>query len=225
VRSGEWRALCAQGKADHVVELLRALPESPGSVLEVGCGDGALLTALAARGVGSRRDGADISERAVALAATRPEIERVWRFDGASLPAADATYDLGVLSHVLEHVPEPLALLEEVARACRAVVVEVPLEDNRSASRRSAERTRRELGHLHRFSRADVRALARRADLRPASELADPLPAAIHTFWADGYAGRVPGLAKAAVRRGLFTLAPRFAERAFTVHYACLLVR
>jgi SAM-dependent methyltransferase len=224
-RSGEWRALCAEGKADHVVGLLRALPDRPGSVLEVGCGDGALLSALASRGIGSSWEGVDISQRAVEIAATRPEIDRVWHFDGESLPVANATYDLGVLSHVLEHVPEPVALLEEVARACRSVVVEVPLEDNWSASRPSAEDTRQELGHLHRFSRADVRALARRAGLELVGELADPLPAASQTFWADSPAGRVLALAKAALRRTLFVVAPHFAERAFTVHYACLLAR
>ena len=42
-RYGEWRALCANGKADHVAQLARALPRPPATVLEVGCGDGGLL--------------------------------------------------------------------------------------------------------------------------------------------------------------------------------------
>ena len=223
-RFGEWRALCAQGKADHVAELVRALPEPPSVVLEVGCGDGGLLSALAARGVGERREGVDISARAVELAAQRPEIAAVRRFDGTTLPYADRACHLGVLSHVLEHVPDPVPLLSETARVCEAVIVEVPLEDNRSASRPAAERGREELGHLHRFSRHDVRELAARAGLGVARELADPLPAAIHTFWAAGPPARARALAKAALRRSVFTVAPAAAERAFTVHYACLLV-
>jgi len=223
-RFGRWRALCAEGKADHVAELVRGLPEPPALLLEVGCGDGGLLSALAARGVGERREGVDISARAVELAAQRPEIDSVQRFDGTTLPFGDEAFQLGVLSHVLEHVPDPAPLLAEAARVCRAVVVEVPLEDNRSASRGSAARGRVELGHLHRFSRGDVRELATRAGLRVTREVADPLPAAIHTFWADGLAARTTTLAKAAVRRGLFTVAPAAAERSFTVHYACLLV-
>jgi SAM-dependent methyltransferase len=205
-----------------VAELVRRLPGSPRTVAEVGCGDGVLLTLLARRGVGERLHGFEISERAVAIAAGRPEIERVERFDGAALPAPDGAYDLGVLSHVLEHVPEPAPLLAEVARACRAVVIEVPLEANRSASRPAAQVARRELGHLHRFSRSAVRRLVGEAGLRIEANLTDPLPRAVHLYFARTRAERARALAKAGVRRGLFTLAPRVAERAFTVHYACL---
>ena len=219
---GGWRELCGEGKADHVAALARRLPEPPRTVADVGCGDGVLLTLLARRGVGERRHGFEISERAVAIAAGRPEIERVERFDGSRLPVADAAYDLGILSHVIEHVRDPAPLLAEVARACRAVVVEVPLEANRSASRPAAERAREEIGHLHRFSREAVRELARQAGLRVEAELTDPLPRAVHLYFASGPAARARALLKAGVRRALFRLAPRSAERTFTVHYACL---
>ena len=221
---GGWRELCAEGKADHVAELVGRLPEPPETVADVGCGDGVLLTLLSRRGIGERRHGFEITERAVQIAAGRPEIERVERFDGVTLPVPDAAYDLGVLSHVLEHVPEPLPLLREVARACRAVVLEVPLEDNRSASRPAAEAGRRKIGHLHRFSRAAVHRLARDAGLRVAGELSDPLPLAVHVYFADSTRARAKGLAKAAARRALFAASARLAERAFTLHYACLCV-
>ena len=120
---GGWRELCGEGKADHVAELAGRLAEPPRTVAEVGCGDGVLLTLRARRGVGERLHGFEISQRAVAIASGRPEIERVERFDGPALPASDGAYDLGVLSHVLEHVQEPAPLLSEVARACRAVVI------------------------------------------------------------------------------------------------------
>ena len=222
-RYGQWRALCAEGKADHVAELARGLAEAPALVLEIGCGDGVLLSALAARGVGDRREGVDISARAVELAAQRPEIARVQRFDGEVLPYEDGSQDLGVLSHVLEHVPDPLPLLADAARVCSSLVVEVPLEDNRSASRPSARRGREELGHLHRLSRGDVHQLAGRAGLEVAGELTDPLPAEIHAFWAEGPVELGKARAKTAVRRALFAISPAAAERAFTVHYACLL--
>lgn len=224
MRCGEWRAVCAEGKADHVAALAAGLQDRPRSLVEVGCGDGGLLEALAARGLADSFDGFDIAERAVRIASSRPAIARVERFDGTSLPAADAAYDLGVLSHVLEHVPDPLPLLRETARACRAVVVEVPLEDNLFASRPAAENGRRALGHLHRFARVDVHRLASEAGMRVVGELADPLPLAVHLFWATGPAARSRAFGKAAARRALFTVAPKVAERAFTVHYAALLV-
>ena len=221
-RYGRWRALCAEGKADHVLALIEPLPSPPRTVVEVGCGEGVLLATLAARRVGERRHGFDISERAAAIARRRPQIERVERFDGHRLPAPDDAYDLGVLSHVLEHVPEPAPLLRETARVARAVVVEVPLEANRAASRAVAQRGRDEIGHLHRFDRGAVRAIVETAGLRVAAELADPLPRDVHTFFATGVPARAKALAKAGARRALFAASPRTAERAFTVHYACL---
>jgi SAM-dependent methyltransferase len=172
--------------------------------------------------VGEARHGFDISERAIAYAADRPEVDEAQAFDGHAPPVADATYDLGVLSHVLEHVPDPLSLLRETARACRAVIVEVPLEDNLSASRRSAQAGRDAIGHLQRFSRTDIAELAGAAGLCVAADLADPLPLAVHSFFAETPAARAKALAKATIRRPVFTIAPRQAERAFTLHYAAL---
>jgi SAM-dependent methyltransferase len=221
-RYGAWRELCAAGKADHVAELVRALPRPPRTLVEVGCGDGVLLTQLARRGVGERRDGFDISERAASFAAARPDVGAARRFDGHTLPVADASYDVGILSHVLEHVPDPLPLLCETARISRAVIVEVPLEDNLSASRAAVQAGRDAIGHLHRFSRPDISALAHDAGLTVADDLADPLPLAVHCFFAETAAARAKSALKAAARRTLFTVAPPLAERTFTLHYAAL---
>jgi hypothetical protein len=127
-----------------------------------------------------------------------------------------------VLSHVLEHVPEPVPLVREAARVARAVIVEVPLEDNRAASRAAAQEGREAIGHLHRFDRGAVHELIQAGGLHVARELADPLPRQVHTFFADRGAARAKALAKAGVRRAFFSVAPGAAERTFTVHYACL---
>src|ERR1700719_3334408 len=105
-----WRALGARGKADHVIALCARAGRTPSSTLEVGCGDGALLCELHRRGFGGRLAGVEITEAAVKIARERPEIDAVDLFDGLHLPADDTAYDLGILSHVLEHVHDPSAV-------------------------------------------------------------------------------------------------------------------
>jgi SAM-dependent methyltransferase len=225
-RHARWRELGARGKADHVEELARRAGLGSARVAEVGCGDGALLAELSRRGLGGSLAGFEISEAALELARDRhvPRVERLAAFDGARLPARDGEFDLGVLSHVLEHAPDPVALLRETARVARALVVEVPLERNLSGARPAKREGSEAIGHLEALDREAVRRLVRDAGLRVVEELLDPLPREVHTFFADSPAGRARGLAKAAVRRGLFALSAGAAERVITLHYACACV-
>jgi len=224
-RYARWRALGAVGKADHVLELCERAGVAPTSTLEVGCGDGALLSELHRRDFGGRLAGVEITQGAVEIARGRAEIDSVELYDGSRLDVPDGTYELGILSHVLEHVPDPPSLLAEVARACRAVVVEVPLEQNISAKRASKREHADEVGHLQRLSREDARMIVTRAGLRIACELEDPLPLEVHRFFATTRGARLAGTAKWAIRCGLHRTAPAGARRLFSVHYACLCLR
>lgn len=225
-RSARWRALSAVGKADHVIALCTQggvwAHGNPVSTLEIGCGDGALLCELHRRGFGGTLSGVEITQAAVDIAAQRTEIASVALYDGQHLPAENGAYELGVLSHVLEHVTDPAALLAEVGRACEAVVVEVPLEANWSARRAAKREHAAEVGHLQRLDRSAMRKIVARAGLRVAAELEDPLPAQVHRFFATSRASRAAGTTKWAVRAGAHRLAPPLARRAFTLHYACL---
>jgi SAM-dependent methyltransferase len=225
-KHAEWRELGARGKAAHVLELVAQAGLPTDRVVEIGCGDGALLAELSARGFGGELAGFDISEAAVGLARDRsiPRVRRLEVFDGERLPAADGSFDLGVLSHVLEHVPEPLRLLREAARVCAALIVEVPLERNASGARAGRRASSEAIGHVQALDRAAVASLVSDAGLRVAADLVDPLPREVHTFFASDARSRAAGLAKAAVRRGVFRASPRLAEQAFTLHYACVCV-
>jgi SAM-dependent methyltransferase len=217
-----WRALGARGKADHVVELCSRAGLRPARTLEVGCGDGALLCELRRRGFGGSLHGVEITRAAVQIARGRAEIDSVALYDGRHLDHADAAYDLGIVSHVLEHVPDPAALLAEVGRVCRAVLMEVPLEDNLS-TRRSVKRAHaEEVGHLQRLSREAARRIVSDAGLRVAGELEDPLPLSVHRFFAGTPAAHAAAVGRWTMRGGLHLLAPPLARRAFTLHYACL---
>ena len=63
---GGWRALGAANKAAHVARLTSGLPAR--RIVEIGCGDGALLKALSDRGVGETLDGFELSAEAAELA-------------------------------------------------------------------------------------------------------------------------------------------------------------
>lgn len=217
-----WRALGAVGKAEHVIALCTQARISPASTLEIGCGDGALLAQLSRMGFGGTLHGVEITDRAVEIAASRPEIASVELYDGLHLKSPDGEFGLGVLSHVLEHVPDPAPLLAEASRACGPVVVEVPLEANWSARRAGKREHAAEVGHLQRLDREAMRAMVARAGLRVAGELEDPLPLRVHLFFADTRARRAAASLKWGVRAGVHRLSPALARRLFTVHYACL---
>ena len=216
-RLGRWRALGARSKAAHARKLCAQAELRPATLVEIGCGDGALLAELT--GLAAVVDGFELSPRAAALARSRvPAARRVEAYDGEHVPAPDGAYDLAVLSHVLEHVPDPAPLLAEATRVATWVLVEVPLEANRSARRPGKRAEAARIGHLHAFDRAGVRSLIAGAGLAVRGELADPLPYEHHAFF--GRRGRAR--AKWALRGAVWRLAPRAAERVFTVHYAAL---
>jgi SAM-dependent methyltransferase len=217
-RMGRWRALGARGKAAHAFTLCERAGISPTTLVEIGCGDGALLAELSR--LAAVVDGFELSPTAIELARGRriPGARRLEAYDGTRIPAGDGAYDLAVLSHVLEHVPDPAPLLAEAARVGRAVLVEVPLEGNRSAARPSKRAEAARIGHLHAFDRAQIRALLAGAGLRPLAELTDPLPYAHHAFFGSPLKSGV----KWAVRAAAWRAAPRRAETLFTVHYAVL---
>jgi SAM-dependent methyltransferase len=218
-----WRALGAVTKADHVVGLLgRAGITGVETVAEIGCGDGSVLDELGRRGIGVRRIGLDISSSAVAIAAERPGISAVHQFDGSRIPADDRAYDLVFATHVLEHVPTPEPLVDELLRVSRrALLIEVPLERNLSARRPAARAASEAAGHLHRFDRAHMRRMIARRGWKIRAELVDPLPAAVHTFGAETPGARARGGLKSLVRSGL-TLWPPLGERLITLHYAVI---
>jgi SAM-dependent methyltransferase len=215
-RMGRWRAIGARSKAAHVRTLLDRAQLRPRSIVEIGCGDGSLLAELSRI---ATIDGYELSANAAAQAGARGLARRVQAFDGLNVPARDDEYDLAVLSHVIEHVPDPRPLLEEAARLAPHVIVEVPLEDNRSARRPAKRALSEAAGHLHQFDRASIRAQLTSAGLAVQHELSDALGYDHHAF----FAGPAKGAAKTAVRGTLHRLG--LAERLFTVHYAVLATR
>lgn len=219
-REARWRELGAVGKADHVQALV---PRRPERLVEIGCGDGALLAELARRDAASSLTGYDVSAEAVRAARRRGVHADV--FDGERVPVPDDSFDVAVLSHVLEHVGDPVALLREGARLAPRLVVEVPLERSLSGRRASRRERSRAIGHVQELDRETVRGLVKEAGLGITQELLDPLPTSVHLFDARSGAERAAAHAKSGARRAIFKAAPALAARLFTLHYACACTR
>jgi 2-polyprenyl-3-methyl-5-hydroxy-6-metoxy-1,4-benzoquinol methylase len=104
---------------------------APGSILDVGCGEGVLTLRWAQRLGSGRVLGIDLEDPKLAAewASRRRENLEFRTFAGGSLPLADDEVDLAAAIEVLEHVPDPEATLAEMARVARShLLVSVPRE-------------------------------------------------------------------------------------------------
>ncbi len=104
---------------------------APGSMLDVGCGEGVLTVEWAERLGDGRVVGIDLDDpklRAEWEKRERPNLE--FRAEEATrLSFADGEFDMASAIEVLEHVPDPEATLAEMARvAGRHLLVSVPRE-------------------------------------------------------------------------------------------------
>ena len=206
-----WRELGALEKA-RSVELLVARPV--GRVADIGCGEGSVIAALDGSLGAAGFSGFEGAEAAVEAARRRQYDARVEfaLFDGRRIPSEDKAFDVAILSHVLEHVADPRALLHEAARVASRVVVEVPLELHLRTRRFRWDDT----GHINVFNRRSIRYLLEGCGLRIERERIYCPGRDVHVFM-GGRRGEAKWALKAA--------ALRFGGQAiFTYHYAALAV-
>lgn len=119
-QDSQWKPLTEANQANQII----ADAVGPGSVLDLGCGDGTLLALLAKRGIGGV--GLDLSEKAVAIAHERGLDCRVHDLT-EPLPFPDKSFDAVLIIDVLEHLYRPDQLLTEAARvAVQYVYISTP---------------------------------------------------------------------------------------------------
>src|ERR1700744_1188962 len=121
-----WRMLSAKYKAQHIIDICKG--HSFAKVLEVGAGDGSILKLLAEQNFAPEYHAVEISESGVEHIKARniANLRSVQIFDGYRLPFEDNSFDLIILSHVLEHVEHERLLLRELKRVAKYCVIEVP---------------------------------------------------------------------------------------------------
>lgn len=147
-----WHEEDAAWKAEQIAGILEDEGVAPASVCDVGCGAGGVLAGLAGRMPTVDLIGYDISPQAVELAARHhPDIDV--RLGG--LDAISDRFDVVLLVDVFEHVEDYLGFLRRVAPIGDRVVCHIPLDMNvlKVARGKPILDDRREVGHLHYFSK------------------------------------------------------------------------
>ena len=208
----EWCRLGAIDKAENVVRLCSGLPHA--SILDVGAGEGSVLSRLAELGFGETHTAIDVSQTGIDVIRSRqlPSLVECRSFDGEHIPYADARFDLAILSHVVEHVEHPRKLLCQAARVARHVFVEVPLEHN---LRLPHDFVADDLGHINSYTATSVRRLLQSCGLLVLEEIVTNRSRATYAYHRDRLSGLKYWTKELALRA-----APSLATAIFTYHGA-----
>lgn len=102
------------------LNLMTGLSNKEMSVLDLGCGDGLLLSLLKEKGIIGK--GLDISDEGVEKTKIKGFEASIFDFSDR-LPFPDKTFDVVVSLDVLEHLYNPESLLKEASRISREFVI------------------------------------------------------------------------------------------------------
>lgn len=213
----EWRLIGARSKVSNIVGLWQRGGE-PSSVrppiaLDIGCGDGAVLSELSRSVPEWQCRGLEISSSALAACESRGVVAS--HFDGRTIPYEAQSVDLCILSHVVEHLPNPRLLLEEAARVGRWVFVEVPLE---YTIRTPRDFTWNDIGHINLYDQKLIRHLVQSCALEIEN---DRLSNSTRDLYCYG-SGAVRGTLRWLPKQIALQVCPRPASRVFVYNYSLL---
>ena len=153
-KNPDWDSIDSSWKAGKVHEILDKNRIQPKSIVEVGCGSGAVLAALKQHYPGSTLTGYDIA----------PDAQPFWeefnscgiRFELADyLTLSEPAPDVLLLLDVLEHLGNPWAFLSQLRSRTKMIVVHFPLDLSAISVLRERPllKVRDKVGHLHFYTR------------------------------------------------------------------------
>lgn len=175
-----WRMLGARFKAQHIIEVCKAHTFT--KVLEVGAGDGSILKYLADQNFAPHYAAVEISESGVEHIRKREikNLQSVQVFDGYHLPFDDNSFDLIILSHVLEHVEHERLLLRELKRVAAMLVIEVPRDYKAGVDSRIKHFLA--YGHINMYTPTSLRYLLRTEGLEVVNDLTSMIEPEVTRF-------------------------------------------
>lgn len=154
-----WHEQDSLKKAEWIDSLLKAKGLVPQSIAEVGCGMAGILRELSRLHPSARVEGWDVSPQVVELTRSRntPQVD----VHLGNILQAGRTWDLLLAIDVLEHMENPAEFLRESRKICRHAMIHLPLDLSIQTVARGGPLLdrRRELGHVHLFTRELARAL------------------------------------------------------------------
>lgn len=152
-----WRDLAGSYKARNIREVCGDVQF--GRVLDIGAGEGAVLSHFQDWPQKKELYAVEISKSGLEMLRHRNlrELVEARQFDGYSIPYPDKYFDLTILSHVLEHVEFPRAILREMARVSRYQAIEIPCDYFPDADRKVEHFT--SYGHINIYSPTMLRFL------------------------------------------------------------------
>jgi ubiquinone/menaquinone biosynthesis C-methylase UbiE len=101
-------------------QLAQAVELHGRDVVDIGCGDGAFVRALAK--AGANPIGIEVSEAAVERALAKDPGNRYLLGSAEAIPLPDASVDVAVMMRSLHHVPDPNSAFPELRRVTRDLV-------------------------------------------------------------------------------------------------------
>lgn len=175
-----WRMLGARFKAQHIIEVCKG--QTFTKVLEVGAGDGSILKFLADQNFAPQYAAVEISESGVEHIRKREikNLQSVQVFDGYHLPFEDNSFDLIILSHVLEHVEHERLLLRELKRVAPMLVIEVPRDYKDGVDTRIKHFLA--YGHINMYTPTSLRYLLRTEGLDIVNDLTSMIEPEVTKF-------------------------------------------
>jgi 2-polyprenyl-3-methyl-5-hydroxy-6-metoxy-1,4-benzoquinol methylase len=142
---------------DKAIELINRA--RPTTILELGCGEGFVLSALADAGIDAELTGVELSERAVRIARDRlGHRATIEHRDARELIEDGRQFDMVMMLEVLEHIPDPAQMLPILDRLSTGwLLLSVPWEPVFMASNMLGGKNIRRLGndpdHVNHWSR------------------------------------------------------------------------
>lgn len=136
-------------------------------VVDIGAGLCDILFLLNKSNFGSEYYALEVSPSAVQFIRSNvsiPRLKAVYLLDTNDTRFPDNFFDLGILSHVVEHAVEPAKLLRETLRICTFAIMEVPLENSLTSNiyewlvekRTQQKRKDNPIGHINFFNKQTI---------------------------------------------------------------------